>query len=260
MFHASSQNQKIEKMNETRAKHSWFTAILSVRGFFVVVLILLFTIGMIFFRQYLSLEFLAARESELIAFRDARPVLVFLIAFLIYVVVTGLSLPGALVLSVTYAWYFGFFPALILISVASTLGATIAFLLSRYLFREALEKRFGSRLERFNQALDEEGAFYLFTLRLIPAFPFFVINAVMGLTRIRTVTFWWVSQLGMLPGTILFVWFGSSFPRLQQIEKNGIGEILNWKIVVAFVLIGVFPLAVRKLFRKFRSKREIVND
>ena len=116
-----------------------------------------------------------------------------------------------------YGWYFGLAPAVILVSFASTSGATIAFLLSRYLFRDAIQTRFRDQLAKFNQALQREGAFYLFTLRLIPAVPFFVINVVMGLTPIRTLTFWWVSQVGMLAGTIVYVYAGSTIPSLAHL-------------------------------------------
>ena len=115
-----------------------------------------------------------------------HPVLVYGAAFVVYVVVTGFSLPGAAVLTLVYGWYFGWLRGLVLVSFASTAGATMAFLLSRFLFRDAIQKRFGDRLQNFNQSLEKEGPFFLFTLRLIPAVPFFIINAVMGLTPIRT--------------------------------------------------------------------------
>ena len=158
-----------------------------------------------FFGDQLSFEQLAKQEADLREQFNNSPWLVLAIAFLIYVTVTGLSIPGATVLSLSFAWFFGFWKALILISFASTLGATIAFLLSRFLFRDAIQSKFRDRLEAINENLEREGAFYLFTLRLIPAIPFFVINAVMGLTPMKTWTYWWVSQLGMLPGTIVYV-------------------------------------------------------
>ncbi len=169
------------------------------------------------FADQISLEYLARQETALRSFQQGHPVVVYLVAFSIYVAVTGLSIPGATGLTLLYAWFFGFFPALILVSFASTAGATLAFLLSRYLFRDAIQRRFAENLKSFNAALDREGAFYLFTLRLIPAVPFFVINVVMGLTHLRVVTFWWVSQLGMLAGTCVYVYAGSSIPGLQQL-------------------------------------------
>ena len=216
--------------------------------------LLLFVAGIIAvaytqFGDVLTLENLAKQEAQLRAFQQQHPVLVYGAAFLLYVVVTGLSLPGAAVLTLTYGWYFGVLRGVIVVSFASTTGATLAFLMSRFLFRDAIQHRFGDRLEKFNQALEREGPFYLFTLRLIPAVPFFVINAVMGLTPIRTRTFWWVSQLGMLAGTAVFVFAGSSVPSLQTLADEGINAVFTpsqlMQILTAFALLGLFPLAVR---------------
>ncbi len=154
-------------------------------------------------------------------------------------------------MSLVYAWFFGFASGLILISFASTAGATMAFLLSRYLFRDWIQSRYGERLATFNRALDEDGPLYLFMLRLVPLVPFFVINAVMGLTRIRATTFWWVSQLGMLPGTAVYVYAGSRIPDLQTLQANGIKAIFSpsqlTQITIAFALLGLFPLIVKKV-------------
>lgn len=206
-------------------------------------------IGYTQFGDSLSLSKLATREAELRQFQETYPVLVYGIAFLIYVVVTGLSLPGAAGLTLLFGWYFGFWRGVVMVSFASTTGATLAFLLSRFLFRDTIQRRYGDRLDKFNQALEREGPFFLFTLRLIPAVPFFVINAVMGLTPIRTRTFWWVSQLGMLAGTAVYVYAGSSVPSLQALADDGLSAVFTAsqiaQIVIAFVLLGVFPLAAR---------------
>jgi uncharacterized membrane protein YdjX (TVP38/TMEM64 family) len=204
------------------------------------------------FRDELSLDKLAKRESVLREYQESQPVLVLAIAFLIYVLVTGLSLPGATVLTLAYAWYFGFWRSIVLVSFASTLGATVAFLMSRSLFREFINQRFGKQLETFNKALDEEGAFYLFSLRLIPLVPFFVINAVMGLTRLRVGTFWWVSQVGMMPGTIAFVYAGSSVPNLQTLADKGFR--LTPQLILAFTILGLLPIALKKLVALVRPK------
>ena len=201
------------------------------------------------FGDALSLANLARQESQLRSFQQDHPLLVYGVALSIYVAVTGLSLPGATVLSLVYGWYFGLGAGVVLVSFASTAGATLAFLLSRFLFRDSLQRRFGERLRSFNAALEKEGPFFLFTLRLIPAVPFFVINAVMGLTPIRTRTFWWVSQLGMFPGTVVYLYAGSSVPNLQTLAEQGINAVFSpaqlTQIVIAFVLLGVFPLIVR---------------
>lgn len=201
------------------------------------------------FGESLSLQNLARQEAELRSFQQSQPVVVYGAAFLVYVLVAGLSLPGAAVLTLVFGWYFGFARGLVLVCFASTAGATVAFLLSRFLFRDAIQNRFGERLANFNESLEKEGPFFLFTLRLIPAVPFFVINAVMGLTPIRTRTFWWVSQLGMVAGTAVYVYAGASVPYLQTLADKGIGAVFTptqmTQIVAPFVMLGSFPLIVR---------------
>lgn len=205
------------------------------------------------FGAYLKLDYLATQENQLREFQQLYPVLVFGAAFLIYVVVTGLSLPGAAPLTLLYGWYFGFAPTLVLVSFASTAGATISFLTSRYLLRGSIEQKFGDRLQTFNKHLESEGAFYLFTLRLIPVVPFFVINLVMGLTPISTRTYWWVSQLGMLPGTAVYVYAGSSVPNLSQLAEQGAAAVLSpeqlFQLFIAFALLGIFPLLVKRIMK-----------
>ncbi len=207
-----------------------------------------------FIGDELSLKALAERESRFRSFQREHPVLVYVIAFGAYMTVAALSLPGATPMTVAAGWLFGFWRGVLLVSFASTLGATLAFLLSRYLFRDAFQRRYGDRLQRFNAALDREGPFYLFTLRLIPAVPFFVINAVMGLTGIRVRTFWWVSQLGMLPGTAVYVYAGASVPNLQTLAEQGAGDILSPRLVAAFIALGLFPLAARWIMRRLRRE------
>ena len=206
------------------------------------------------FGSELTLAKLATREAVFRQSQIDHPILIYLVAFLVYVTVTGLSLPGATPMSLLMAWLFGFWRGLIVVSLGSTAGATVAFLLSRYLFRQSFSNRFGDRLEKFNAALQREGAFYLFTLRLIPAGPFFVINAVMGLTPIRVRTFWWVSQLGMLPGTMVYVYAGSRVPNLQTLADKGIHAIFTTgqmaQILSAFALLGLFPLILRQVMKR----------
>lgn len=202
----------------------------------------------------LSLEYLATQETRLRAFQQRAPLVFYGGAFGIYVIVTGLSIPGALALTLCYGWLMGFAPAFVLVSFASTAGATLAFLLSRFLFRDLLQRRFGDRLRAFNAALEREGALYLFTLRLIPAVPFFVINVMMGLTPMRTRTFWWVSQLGMLPGTATAVWVGTAFPSLQELAERGASSLLRWELILAFSVLGLLPLAMKWLVGWWRAR------
>lgn len=203
------------------------------------------------FGDVLSLDYLATKEQVLRDYRREHPLLTYLLAFAIYVAVTGLSIPGAVVLTLLIGWFFGVVRGTILVSFASTAGATVAFLLSRYLFRDAIQKKFGRRLRQFNDALEEQGSFFLFTMRLIPAIPFFVVNVVMGLTPVRTSTYWWVSQLGMLPATIVFVYAGASVPTLAELAEQGTSGILTNNLLIAFALLGIFPFVVRFLIAKF---------
>lgn len=212
--------------------------------------LILAAIGYTQFGSFLSLESLVNREAELRQYQTETPVLVYVIAFVIYVIVTGLSLPGAAGLTLLFGWYFGFWRGLGLVSFASTTGATLAFFLSRYLLHDTIQNRFGDRLKAFNKSLQKEGAFYLFTLRLIPAIPFFVVNAVMGLTPIRPRTYWWISQLGMLPGTAVFIYAGSNVPNLATLAEKGVGGILSPQLVIALVALGIFPLLVKKIMQR----------
>ncbi|QDT27229.1 SNARE associated Golgi protein [Gimesia panareensis] len=219
-----------------------------------VTLAVVIGLGYYFSRDRLTLEYFATQESLWKQFASQHPVLIYLIAYLIYAGITGLSLPGAVPLTLTYGWFFGFWQGLILVSFASTTGATLAFLTSRYLFRASIESRYGEKFQQINQQFEKEGAFYLFFMRLVVAFPFFLINVVMGLTTIRTWTYWWVSQIGMLPGTAVFVYAGTSFPTLQKLSEQGATGILTPQLIVAFVLLGTFPLLINKIATYFHKR------
>ncbi len=206
----------------------------------------------------LTLQSLAEQESALRAYQRVQPMLVYAVAFVLYVAITGLSLPGAAALTIAFGWFFGVVQGVIIVSFASTSGATLSFLMSRYVFRDTIQSKFGDKLQSFNAALERDGAFYLFSLRLVPAVPFFVINLVMGLTPVRLRTFWWVSQLGMLPGTAVYVYAGATVPDLQTLSDNGLGGIVSPELLAAFVLLGVFPLAVQWIVGRMRSRAEPV--
>ena len=190
----------------------------------------------------LSLANLKSRQAELTAWtRDNSwtAILVFLAG---YVAVTGVSLPGAAVLTLAGGAIFGLVEGTILVSFASTIGATLAFLGSRFLFRDALRARYGERLKSFDDGVAREGAWYLFTLRLVPVVPFFLINVLSGLTSLRTRTFYWVSQVGMLPGTIAYVFAGTQLAGIDSLSG-----ILSPGVIGAFVVLGVLPLLLRRL-------------
>ena len=201
----------------------------------------------------LSLSSLASREAELldIGRRHAAGVVTGL--FVLYVAVTASSIPAATALTFLAAWLFqrlfgpvtGFVGAVLLVSFASTAGATLAFLISRHLLGAALRDRYADAVSRFDAALRRDGAYYLFTLRLTPVVPFWLVNLAMGLVPIRTATFWWVSQLGMLPGTFVFVFAGSQVPSLTELEQRGVWEILWPGPFITLLLLAGFPWIVR---------------
>jgi uncharacterized membrane protein YdjX (TVP38/TMEM64 family) len=234
----------------------------------LLLLIAAVTVLLILFRDELSLAAVAEQEQRILDFGRAHPVLVVAISFAVYVVVTGLSVPGALVLTLANGWLltqlygrlYGFLAAMLLVSFASAIGATIAFLLSRYLFRDVVQARFGAHLTKFNRALERDGALYLFTLRLVFHVPFFVINVVMALTPMRARTFYWVSQLGMLPVTAVLVYAGAAIPSLNELaprlHSEGLSAIVSRQLVIAFLLLGLFPIVVKKMMARFRPSNE----
>lgn len=192
--------------------------------------------------RYLSLDYLKSQQAAMEAYRAAHPLLAAGLFFLVYVIVTALSFPGAAVLTLVAGAVFGLVWGTVIVSFASTIGATLAFLASRLVLRDSIQARFGDKLRAVNEGVQREGAFYLFTLRLVPAFPFFVINLVMGLTPIRTWTFYWVSQIGMFLGTIVYVNAGTQLARIESLRG-----ILSPSLIGAFVLLGVFPLVAKRL-------------
>ncbi|MDD2161903.1 FAD-dependent oxidoreductase [Pseudomonas sp. MIL19] len=200
--------------------------------------------------QYLNLEALKAQQVALNAQVAEQPWLAAGLFFLAYVAVTALSLPGAALMTLLGGALFGLIEGFVLISFASTLGASLAMLSSRFLLRDWVQSRFGQRLASIDAGVEREGAFYLFALRLVPLFPFFLINLAMGLTRLPLRTYWWVSQLGMLPGTLVYVNAGRELGQLESLSG-----ILSPGLLGAFVLLGVFPLIARKLLGLIQARR-----
>ena len=200
--------------------------------------------------RFLSLKALQAQRSSLVDFRDAQPLLSSFAFFGIYVLATALSLPGAAILTLAGGAVFGLWWGVLIASFASTIGATGAFLVSRYLLRGTVQQRYGNRLKTINAGVERDGAFYLFTLRLVPVFPFFLINLLFGLTPMKTRSFYWVSQVGMFAGTLVYVNAGT---QIAQIES--LSGILSPGLIGAFVLLGVFPLIARKISDAIRARR-----
>lgn len=202
--------------------------------------------------QYLSLAYIKASLERFDTLYQTHRFPVIAAYMGIYIVVTALSLPGAAVMTLAGGGLFGLAIGTVVVSFASTVGATLACLVSRFLLRDWVQSKFGDKLATINAGIEKEGAFYLFSLRLVPIFPFFVINLVMGLTPMRLFTFFWVSQIGMLAGTIVYVNAGKA---LAQIDS--LSGILSPGLLISFALLGLFPITVKKLLtvynRKFRA-------
>ncbi|CAH0533045.1 Soluble pyridine nucleotide transhydrogenase [Vibrio stylophorae] len=200
--------------------------------------------------DYFTLANAKAQQQSLIEQIQNAPILSSLAYFALYVLITALSLPGAAIVTLLSGALFGFWWALILVSFASSIGATLAFLLSRFLLRDWVSQRFGERFKAINQGVEKDGPFYLLTLRLIPIFPFFLINLALGLTQMKTRTFYWVSQLGMLLGTAVYINAGT---QLGQIES--LGDIVSAPILISFTLLGLFPLMAKKIISLVQNRR-----
>lgn len=209
-------------------------------------------VGFFYFdlHQLLTLDGLKSGLDTFESWRAESPLLIGGAFLLMYVIVTALSLPGAAIMTLAAGALFGLGWGLAIVSFASSIGATLAFLVSRYMLQDTVQKRFGDRLKAFNEGVEKEGAFYLFTLRLVPIFPFFLINLLMGLTTIRAVTFYWASQLGMLAGTFVFVNAGTQLGQLESLSG-----ILSPPLLFSFVLLGVFPLVAKKLINIIKARR-----
>ncbi|TRN26133.1 TVP38/TMEM64 family protein [Vibrio furnissii] len=205
------------------------------------------------FGQYLTLDNAKAQQALLADYIDQHVVTAALIYFLSYVFITAFSIPGAAVVTLLGAALFGFWLSLLLVSFASTIGATLAFLSSRYLLKEWVQTRFGDKLHAVNQGMARDGAFYLLSLRLIPVFPFFLINLLMGLSPIALMRYYWVSQLGMLPGTAVYINAGT---QLAQIDS--LSGIISPAVLLSFALLGLFPLLMKWVMN--RITRHSTND
>ena len=218
------------------------------------VLLLIATLIAVFFifdlDQYLTLSYLKSQHQALLDYDAAHHALTIAVYFTLYIVITALSLPGATILTLAGGAIFGLLEGFVIISFASTIGATLAFLVSRFLLRDYVQTRFGDKLRAVNEGIERDGDFYLFTLRLIPIFPFFVINLVMGLTPMKAWRFYLVSQVGMLPGTLVYVNAGSQLGQLESLSG-----ILSPGLIASFALLGLFPLLAKKLVDWLRHRK-----
>jgi uncharacterized membrane protein YdjX (TVP38/TMEM64 family) len=219
----------------------------------LVIVALLISVALLFraygLERYLSLEYIKASQEHFKTLYVQHQLLVIGIYFLIYVVVTAVSLPGAAVLTLAGGALLGFWVGVVTVSFASTIGATLACLAARFVLRDWVQNKFGDKLNTINKGVEREGSFYLFTLRLIPVFPFFVINLLMGLTKMPLRTFYWVSQVGMIAGTAVYVNAGKELAKIDSLSG-----ILSPSLLISFAILGLFPIMVKKLLTFYRSK------
>ena len=199
--------------------------------------------------QYLTLDNIRDQKQLLLNYYDQSKFLVHVTFLLIYIITATFSLPVALALSLIGGALFGFVYALVLVSFGSSIGATFAFLMARFIGHDLVKQRYKAQLSKFYMGFEKEGAFYLFALRMVPLFPFFIINIITALMPIKTWTFYWVSQLGMLPATALYVFAGT-----QLSEIKSLSDIMSPRLMLTFILIGLFPILIKKLIRLLKSK------
>lgn len=200
--------------------------------------------------QYLTLESLKNNQQVLAEYIEANWLVAFIAYLLIYAAAAALSVPGAAILTIGAGALFGFGWGLLLASFASSIGATLAFLASRFLLRDWVKSTFSNKLESIDKGIEKDGAFYLLSLRLVPAFPFFIINLVMGVTSIKTLTFYWVSQVGMFIGTAVYVNAGT-----QLVEINQLSDIISGELILSFVLLGIFPILAKFILSALQQRR-----
>jgi uncharacterized membrane protein YdjX (TVP38/TMEM64 family) len=213
---------------------------------------LFFVIWLFDLSQYLTLDFIHAQQEAFKQFQLSHPLLVLAIFFIAYVVITSLSLPGAAVMTLLGGALFGFWQGLITVSFASSIGATLAFLLARFLLRDWIQGRYQKQLAVLNDGFEKEGSFYLFAIRLVPLFPFFLVNILTSVMPIKTRSFYAASQLGMLPGTAVYVYAGTELGKIQSLSG-----IASPSVLVAFALLGLFPIIAKKSISAFRTRRTI---
>ncbi len=199
--------------------------------------------------QYLTLDYLKESREYFAELYAGHRLAVITGYAVIYIIVTALSLPGAAVMTLAGGALFGLAIGTVVVSFASTIGATLACIVSRFLLRDWVQARFKKQLAAINKGIEKEGAFYLFTVRLIPVFPFFIINLVMGLTGMKIRTFYWISQLGMLPGTLVYVNAGKELARIEALK-----DIFSPSLIISFAILGLFPITTKKIMQFYRKK------
>jgi uncharacterized membrane protein YdjX (TVP38/TMEM64 family) len=204
--------------------------------------------------EYLTLSYIKDSQAKFEALYSENRGTVIAGYMAIYILVTSLSLPGAAIMTLAAGALFGLVVGTIVVSFASTIGATLACFVSRFVLRDWIQGKFGDKLKTINEGIEKEGSLYLFTLRLIPIFPFWLINLVMGLTKMPLRTFYWVSQIGMFAGTIVYVNAGKELGKIESLSG-----ILSPTLILSFVLLGLFPIITKKLLGIYKKKKGIVS-
>lgn len=216
-----------------------------------IALVAVFAAAYPYVAQYLTLEFIQSQQSALQDYYARNQLFVIGGYFVMYVLVVALSLPGAAVLTLLAGAVLGFWVGVVVVSFASSIGATLAFLVARFLLGASIQKKYSDKLARVNEGVEKEGAFYLFAMRLVPAFPFFLINLLMAFTKIPTWTFYWVTQAGALAGTMAYVYAGKELAQIKSL-----GDILSPTLIAAFVVLAALPIVAKKALAFLRKKRE----
>ena len=231
--------------NDDKKKKVFQKILISVALLSAVVAFMVFDLG-----QYLTLEYIKTSQEKFALLYAEHRLIVVLGYGVIYILATSLSLPGAAVLTLAGGALLGLWTGVITVSFASSIGATLACIVSRFILRDWVQANFGDRLKPVNDGIEKEGAFYLFTLRLIPIFPFWLINLLMGLTKMPLRRFYWVSQVGMLPATIVYVNAGKELAKIESLSG-----ILSPGLIISFAVLGIFPIATKKMLSLYRKKK-----
>jgi uncharacterized membrane protein YdjX (TVP38/TMEM64 family) len=228
--------------NDDKKKKLFQKILIGVALLSAVVVFKVFDLG-----QYLTLAYIKASQEKFALLYAEHRLMVVLGYGAIYILATSLSLPGAAVLTLAGGALFGLWTGVITVSFASSIGATLACIVSRFILRDWVQAKFGDRLKPVNDGIEKEGAFYLFTLRLIPIFPFWLINLLMGLTKMPLRRFYWVSQVGMLPATIVYVNAGKELAKIESLSG-----ILSPGLIISFAVLGIFPIAAKKIISLYK--------
>lgn len=222
---------------------------IALLGLIIFLIFIFFYLGL---GQYTNLDYLKTQQIKITDYNNSHPFKTTLVFFLTYITITAISIPGATIITLASGVIFGLIKGTVLVSFASTIGATLAFLTSRFLFRDALQNKFSDKLHMINQGIDKDGIFYLFALRLVPIFPFFMVNLIMGLTPIKASSFFFISQLGMLAGTIVYVYAGTKLADIESLK-----DILSPELIFSFALLGLLPITAKKIVDTIRKKRQL---